>query len=138
MFRILDIAGGSHVRMTSTVTYCFFWQFASSLCNTPRVLLSGDCRFHILHAHLGLDLITASYTSILLKMSSYDPPEAEDLITPAEFRESMRLVRLQIAVPISVLIALGANLVCALALKPGLGASPLPVVRLQMFFPVHH
>ena len=32
-------------------------------------------------------------------MSSYDVPE--DIITPAQFRESMRLVRLQIAVPIS-------------------------------------
>ena len=53
-------------------------------------------------------------------MSSYDAPEA--MITPQEFRESMKLVRLQIAIPISVLMGLGTNLVCALALKPGLGA----------------
>lgn len=53
-------------------------------------------------------------------MSSYDP-HPEELITPTEFRESMRLVRLQIGVPISVLIAMGTNLVCALAIKPGLG-----------------
>ena len=52
-------------------------------------------------------------------MSSYDAPEA--MITPAEFRESMKLVKLQIAIPISVLMGLGTNLVCALALKPGLG-----------------
>ncbi|RSH95706.1 hypothetical protein EHS25_000798 [Saitozyma podzolica] len=32
----------------------------------------------------------------------------------------MRLVRLQIAVPISVLISMGTNLICALAIKPGL------------------
>ncbi|ORY32107.1 hypothetical protein BCR39DRAFT_524185 [Naematelia encephala] len=51
-------------------------------------------------------------------MSSYDPEP--ELITPSQFRESMRLVRLQIAIPISVLVALGANLVCALAIKPGL------------------
>ncbi|KAK4685929.1 hypothetical protein P7C73_g4206, partial [Tremellales sp. Uapishka_1] len=52
--------------------------------------------------------------------SSYDAPE-EEIITPAQFKESMKLVRLQIAVPISVLISMGANLVCALAIKPGLG-----------------
>ncbi|RXK36731.1 hypothetical protein M231_05966 [Tremella mesenterica] len=51
-------------------------------------------------------------------MSSYDVPD--DIITPAQFRESMKLVRLQIAVPISVLVSMGANLVCALAIKPGL------------------
>lgn len=56
-------------------------------------------------------------------MSSYDDPiSTEDIITPSQFKESMRLVRLQIAIPISVLIALGANLVCALAIKPGLSA----------------
>lgn len=54
-------------------------------------------------------------------MSSYDAPET--MITPQEFRESMKLVRLQIAIPISVLMGLGTNLVCALALKPGLGRS---------------
>jgi hypothetical protein len=43
------------------------------------------------------------------------------MITPEQFKQSMKLVRLQIAVPISVLISVGANLVCALALKPGLG-----------------
>ncbi|ODN99320.1 hypothetical protein I350_07487 [Cryptococcus amylolentus CBS 6273] len=52
-------------------------------------------------------------------MSSYDPV-IDEVITPEQFRQSMRLVRLQIAVPISVLIALGTNLVCALVLKPGL------------------
>ncbi|WVQ77934.1 hypothetical protein IAT38_000014 [Cryptococcus sp. DSM 104549] len=53
-------------------------------------------------------------------MSSYDPLPNEEMISPAQFRQSMRLVRLQIAIPISVLVAMGANLVCALALKPGL------------------
>ncbi|KAK8870052.1 hypothetical protein IAR55_000622 [Kwoniella newhampshirensis] len=52
-------------------------------------------------------------------MSSYDPAP-DEIITPSQFRESMRLVRLQIGIPISVLIAMGANLVCALAIKPGL------------------
>ncbi|KGB80347.2 hypothetical protein CNBG_6185 [Cryptococcus deuterogattii R265] len=52
-------------------------------------------------------------------MSSYDPLP-DEVITPEQFRQSMRLVRLQIAVPISVLVAMGTNLVCALALKPGL------------------
>ncbi|WVQ98414.1 hypothetical protein IAU59_005537 [Kwoniella sp. CBS 9459] len=52
-------------------------------------------------------------------MSSYDP-SPDEIITPSQFRESMRLVRLQIAIPISVLVAMGANLVCALAIKPGL------------------
>ncbi|WVR04924.1 hypothetical protein IAU60_001936 [Kwoniella sp. DSM 27419] len=52
-------------------------------------------------------------------MSSYDPVP-DEIITPSQFRESMRLVRLQIAIPISVLVAMGANLVCALAIKPGL------------------
>lgn len=36
----------------------------------------------------------------LLKMSSYDLP-ADEIITPAQFQASMKLVRLQIAVPIS-------------------------------------
>ncbi|OWZ59556.1 hypothetical protein J007_00887 [Cryptococcus neoformans] len=52
-------------------------------------------------------------------MSSYDPLP-DEVITPEQFRQSMKLVRLQIAVPISVLVAMGTNLVCALALKPGL------------------
>lgn len=57
--------------------------------------------------------------------SSYDPDVAvhgEDtaLLTQEQFKQSMRLVRLQIAVPISVLISMGTNLVCALAIKPGL------------------
>jgi hypothetical protein len=34
-------------------------------------------------------------------MSSYDPAAEEGIITPEQFRESMRLVRLQLAVPIS-------------------------------------
>ncbi|KAL7422087.1 hypothetical protein Q5752_002730 [Cryptotrichosporon argae] len=51
-------------------------------------------------------------------MSSYDLPP--DVITPDQFKASMRLVRLQIAVPISVLVSLAANLVCALAIKPGI------------------
>lgn len=37
-----------------------------------------------------------------------------------QFRASMKLVRLQIAVPISVLASIAANIVCALAIKPGL------------------
>ncbi|WWC69795.1 uncharacterized protein I206_103738 [Kwoniella pini CBS 10737] len=52
-------------------------------------------------------------------MSSYDATP-DEVITPTQFRDSMRLVRLQIAIPISVLVAMGANLVCALAIKPGL------------------
>ena len=62
-------------------------------------------------------------------MSSYDsaaPVSGEQIITPSQFKESMRLVRLQIAIPISVLIAMGANLVCALAIKPGLSTFSLP------------
>jgi len=81
----------------------------------------GDCRSYIVLEHFTTKQPQRATRKRLVKMSSYDPVEADDLITPAEFRESMRLVRLQIAVPISVLIALGANLVCALALKPGLG-----------------
>jgi hypothetical protein len=55
-------------------------------------------------------------------MSSYDPQhdERQPLISQEDFKESMKLVRLQIAIPISVLVSLGANLVCALAIKPGL------------------
>jgi hypothetical protein len=59
-------------------------------------------------------------------MSSYDDDASltgEAPISPDQFKESMRLVRLQIGVPISVLIAIGANLVCALAIKPGLRES---------------
>jgi hypothetical protein len=59
-------------------------------------------------------------------MSSYDPDTAltgDVPISPEQFKESMRLVRLQIAVPISVLISIGANLFCALAIKPGLRES---------------
>ncbi|OCF72199.1 hypothetical protein I204_07464 [Kwoniella mangroviensis CBS 8886] len=52
-------------------------------------------------------------------MSSYDAAP-DEIITPSQFRESMKLVRLQIAIPISVLVAMGANIVCALAIKPGL------------------
>jgi hypothetical protein len=34
-------------------------------------------------------------------MSSYDPAVDDGIITPEQFQESMRLVRLQIGVPIS-------------------------------------
>lgn len=55
-------------------------------------------------------------------MSSYDPPaDAAGIITEGEMRRSMQLVRLQIATPLSLLMTIGANLVCALAIKPGLG-----------------
>jgi hypothetical protein len=55
-------------------------------------------------------------------MSSYDPPtDAAGIITQEELRQSMKLVRLQITTPLSLLMAIGANLVCALAIKPGLG-----------------
>lgn len=55
-------------------------------------------------------------------MSSYDPPaDVTGIITEGEMRRSMQLVRLQIATPLSLLMTIGANLVCALAIKPGLG-----------------
>jgi cytochrome bd-type quinol oxidase subunit 2 len=55
-------------------------------------------------------------------MSSYDvvAVSENDIIAPDQFRQTMKLVRLQIAIPISVLIAMGANLICALAIQPGL------------------
>lgn len=57
-------------------------------------------------------------------MSSYDPPaDVTGIITEGEMRRSMQLVRLQIATPLSLLMTIGANLVCALAIKPGLGES---------------
>ncbi|WOO78491.1 uncharacterized protein LOC62_02G002038 [Vanrija pseudolonga] len=52
--------------------------------------------------------------------SSYDD-QPEEYISMEQFRQSMRLVRLQIAVPISVLISLGTSLVCSFVVKPGLG-----------------
>jgi hypothetical protein len=53
-------------------------------------------------------------------MSSYDPVPVDGIITQEQFKASMKLVRLQIAVPISVLASISANIVCALAIKPGL------------------
>ncbi|GHJ90411.1 hypothetical protein NliqN6_6813 [Naganishia liquefaciens] len=54
-------------------------------------------------------------------MSSYDPPaDVTGIITEGEMRRSMQLVRLQIATPLSLLMTIGANLVCALAIRPGL------------------
>lgn len=54
-------------------------------------------------------------------MSSYDAlPDETGIITQDEMRRSMQLVRLQIATPLSVLMTIGASLVCALAVKPGL------------------
>lgn len=59
---------------------------------------------------------------ILPSMSSYDPPvDAAGIMTEEEMQRSMKLVRLQIATPLSLLMTIGANLVCALAIKPGLG-----------------
>lgn len=58
-------------------------------------------------------------------MSSYDPIPPDGVITQAQFKASMKLVRLQIAVPISVLASISANIVCALAIKPGLRRSRL-------------
>jgi hypothetical protein len=56
-------------------------------------------------------------------MSSYDPiPDSDGIITQEEMRQSMKLVRLQITTPLSLLMAIGTGLVCALAVKPGLGA----------------
>jgi hypothetical protein len=48
-------------------------------------------------------------------MSSYDGQQEREteIITVDEMRESMRLVRLQIATPLSLIIALGTNLVRA-------------------------
>ena len=57
------------------------------------------------------------------RMSSYDPIPPEGIISQEQFRASMKLVRLQIAVPISVLASIAANIVCALAIKPGLRES---------------
>lgn len=59
----------------------------------------------------------------LSRMSSYDPIPPEGIISQEQFRASMKLVRLQIAVPISVLASIAANIVCALAIKPGLRES---------------
>lgn len=56
-------------------------------------------------------------------MSSYDPIPVDGIITQEQFKASMKLVRLQIAVPISVLASISANIVCALAIKPGLRES---------------
>lgn len=56
-------------------------------------------------------------------MSSYDPIPPDGVISQEQFRASMKLVRLQIAVPISVLASISANIVCALAIKPGLRKS---------------
>jgi hypothetical protein len=56
-------------------------------------------------------------------MSSYDPIPVDGIITQEQFKASMKLVRLQIAVPISVLASISANIVCALAIKPGLRRS---------------
>lgn len=63
-------------------------------------------------------------------MSSYDeedhlhllPQDNMDagIITQEEMKRSMKLVRLQIATPLSLLMTIGANLVCALAVRPGL------------------
>jgi len=58
-------------------------------------------------------------------MSSYDPIPVDGIITQEQFKASMKLVRLQIAVPISVLASISANIVCALAIKPGLRRSPI-------------
>jgi hypothetical protein len=55
-----------------------------------------------------------------ITMSSYDPIPVDGIITQEQFKASMKLVRLQIAVPISVLASISANIVCALAIKPGL------------------
>lgn len=71
---------------------------------------------------LGLDQLDT------LTMSSYDPIPPDGVITQAQFKASMKLVRLQIAVPISVLASISANIVCALAIKPGLRGSLFPVV----------
>ena len=48
-----------------------------------------------------------------------------------QFRASMKLVRLQIAVPISVLASIAANIVCALAIKPGLRKSSINALYLS-------
>lgn len=54
-------------------------------------------------------------------MSSYDPPtDTTGIITQDEMRRSMQLVRLQIATPLSLLMTIGVNLVCAVGVKPGL------------------
>jgi hypothetical protein len=46
--------------------------------------------------------------------SSYDPPmDATGIITQEEMHRSMMLVRLQIATPLSLLMTIGSNLVCA-------------------------
>ena len=58
-----------------------------------------------------------------ITMSSYDPIPVDGIITQEQFKASMKLVRLQIAVPISVLASISANIVCALAIKPGLRRS---------------
>ena len=78
------------------------------------------------HSHVvALDLVILyciSYT-YPITMSSYDPIPVDGIITQEQFKASMKLVRLQIAVPISVLASISANIVCALAIKPGLRGS---------------
>ena len=109
-----------------------------STSRQSAVEITAFASFHqqaVLHSEHSLTLTHIDPRGTLEgAMSSYDAPRTphshhlstsreDGMITAEQFQESMRLVRMQIAVPISVLIAMGANLICALALKPGLGAS---------------
>lgn len=76
--------------------------------------------FVIIHLTSYLTLDTFNDYKIPSTMSSYDPILPEGVMSQEQFRASMKLVRLQIAVPISVLASIAANIVCALAIKPGL------------------
>ncbi|KAL1407979.1 hypothetical protein Q8F55_004776 [Vanrija albida] len=60
---------------------------------------------------------------------SHDPPsihgtppgDDEPYITYGQFQRVLKLMRLQNAVPISVLVSLGTGLICALVIHPGMG-----------------
>ncbi|KAL7415651.1 hypothetical protein BDY24DRAFT_266155 [Mrakia frigida] len=65
-------------------------------------------------------------------MSSYDLPQ-----TQAELRSTFALVRLQIVSPLSLLVSIGANLVCSLFIKPSMAdisrSHPTLVTPLSLF-----
>jgi hypothetical protein len=101
---------------------CF--QF-DSVDSSSSSAVAGICPVRMGLKLLLLLLSTTTHTSATLnnhppKMSSYDPIPVDGVITQEQFKASMKLVRLQIAVPISVLASISANIVCALAIKPGL------------------
>ena len=96
-------------------------KFDSALSSSLRALSLS----HVVEIHSSY-FISHTHT---ITMSSYDPIPVDGIITQEQFKASMKLVRLQIAVPISVLASISANIVCALAIKPGLRRSPIYSVK---------